>query len=150
MKIVESDYWEQALRNCHAEVTPSNYPTEVFPVNHHTEVTPTSHPTEDTPANRPTKVTPDINQDCPPIGVIQINPRAHSSSHPTKSNQDPTCETHPQTTPLRKLIREMPGKYIYRIQIGRRSAVIRQLRMTTKTSGEQEVIQLGFVAQLGA
>jgi len=46
MKIVESEYWEEALRSCHAE---GDCPIEVTPVN---------HPAKATPANDPTEITP--------------------------------------------------------------------------------------------
>ena len=82
MKIVESDYWKEALRSCHAgTVSPA-----------------------------------EINQ--PPVEVIQRGPQA--------GDIHPRHEVHPQshpveTTPLRKLIEEMPGRHDYWVGMSWRS-----------------------------
>ena len=126
MKIVESEYWKKALRSCHVEeghpteVIPANHPTEVTLANHPAEVAPANHPTEVVPVNHPTDATPvDHPTDATPVEVIciQIGPHANPSSCPPTQNIHSNNEVHPQshlteTTPLRKLIIEMPGRHI--------------------------------------
>ena len=129
------------------EVTPVNHPTEGCP----TELI-QDHPAEvsigHADAVNSENISPDISQDSPPIEVIQIGPHAYPSHRPAKSNQvihpnypnhrppksnqviHPTYEIHPQsraveTTPFRKLIREMPGMHIMLGTMSRRPAVIR-------------------------
>ena len=101
--------------------TPANHPTDTTPANHPTGTTPANHPTEVVPANHPTDTgTTPANHptDTTPVEVIhiQIGPHANTSSCPPTINQNihPNYEVHPQshlteTTPLRKLIGEMPG-----------------------------------------
>ena len=96
---------------------PTDHPTEVTPANH-----PTDCPTELTPANHPiehpTEVNIDghsdtsspeneINQGSPPVPVIVLRIGHHPEVHEVQQQGHRV-----ETTPLRELIREMPGMHM--------------------------------------
>jgi len=113
MKIVESEYWEEALRSCHVVEDSSNPEVPPVDVNHPAPANPEVPPID---VNHPAPANPEVppadvnhpaaaNQEVPPIDV----------NHPATANQEvpPTQDNLKyhltETTPMRELIKEMPG-----------------------------------------
>ena len=99
MKIVESDYWKEALRSCHVEEA---HPAETTP----------DHSAEVNSDGRPGTVSPEAEINQPPVEVIRTGPHAAAEDIHPRHELHVHPQSHPiETTPLRKLIEEMPGGY---------------------------------------
>ena len=112
MKIVESEYWEDALRSCHVVEDCSSYINpEVADVNHaaaadqEVPLADVSHPAAADQEVPPADVSHPVSadQEAPPT----------DASHPVSANQEAPPEDNlkyvTKTTPMRELIKEMSG-----------------------------------------
>ena len=143
MKIVESDYWNEALRSCH-NITGEDYPPAVDPQGPSPAVDPQGpSPAVDPqalivvnplalpavnphlpPEIDPQDPSPPISPPSPPLEVDpEALPAVNPQSPPPKGDQQgPSPAVSPQdpppivnaghsteTTPMRELIKEMPG-----------------------------------------